>query len=80
MCIIRLCEQSEAIQPTLKQSGLPRRSAPRKDDAHLTQHALALFRSGAPDGIRTHGPQIRNLVLYPAELRVRHAVPRVMRC
>ena len=24
---------------------------------------------GAPDGIRTHGPQIRNLVLYPAELR-----------
>ena len=26
--------------------------------------------SGAPDGIRTHGPQIRNLVLYPAELRM----------
>jgi hypothetical protein len=24
---------------------------------------------GAPGGIRTHGPQIRNLVLYPAELR-----------
>ena len=24
---------------------------------------------GAPDGIRTHGPQIRNLMLYPAELR-----------
>jgi hypothetical protein len=30
----------------------------------------ALFRCGAPDGIRTHGPQIRNLMLYPAELRV----------
>lgn len=29
----------------------------------------ALFANGAPDGIRTHGPQIRNLVLYPAELR-----------
>jgi hypothetical protein len=41
MCIIRFCEQSEAIQPTLKQSGLPRRSAPRKDDSHLTQPALA---------------------------------------
>ena len=25
--------------------------------------------SGVPGGIRTHGPQIRNLVLYPAELR-----------
>ena len=27
-------------------------------------------KSGAPDGIRTHGPQIRNLMLYPAELRM----------
>jgi hypothetical protein len=36
------------------------------DLAQLTLH-------GAPDGIRTHGPQIRNLVLYPAELRA-HAV------
>lgn len=26
-------------------------------------------RSGVPGEIRTHGPQIRNLVLYPAELR-----------
>ena len=25
---------------------------------------------GAPDWIRTSGPQIRNLMLYPAELRV----------
>jgi hypothetical protein len=24
---------------------------------------------GVPGAIRTHGPQIRNLVLYPAELR-----------
>ncbi len=29
----------------------------------------AFLKRGAPDGIRTHGPQIRNLVLYPAELR-----------
>ena len=26
---------------------------------------------GAPDWIRTSGPQIRNLMLYPAELRAR---------
>ena len=26
-------------------------------------------KDGAPDRIRTCGPQIRNLVLYPAELR-----------
>ena len=26
-------------------------------------------KNGAPGGIRTHGPKIRNLVLYPAELR-----------
>ena len=25
--------------------------------------------NGAPDRIRTHDPQIRSLVLYPAELR-----------
>src|SRR5215471_21465398 len=28
-----------------------------------------LFRSGAPEEIRTPDPQIRSLVLYPAELR-----------
>ena len=28
-----------------------------------------LFRNGVPGGIRTHGPRIRNPVLYPAELR-----------
>lgn len=27
------------------------------------------MKCGAPGGIRTHGPKIRNLVLYPAELR-----------
>ena len=27
--------------------------------------------NGAPGGIRTHDPEIRNLVLYPAELRAR---------
>ena len=33
---------------------------------------LALIRiSGVPERIRTSGPQIRNLMLYPAELRGR---------
>lgn len=27
-------------------------------------------KNGAPGAIRTRGPQIRNLMLYPAELRV----------
>ena len=27
------------------------------------------LKSGVPGGIRTHDPEIRNLVLYPAELR-----------
>jgi hypothetical protein len=31
--------------------------------------------NGAPEEIRTPDPQIRSLVLYPAELRVRVAVP-----
>src|SRR5712671_683001 len=30
-----------------------------------------LYRSGAPEEIRTPDPQIRSLVLYPAELRAR---------
>ncbi len=30
-----------------------------------------LFEIGVPGGIRTHGPRIRNPVLYPAELRRR---------
>src|SRR4051812_10624852 len=32
------------------------------------------LQSGDPDRIRTCGPQIRNLMLYPAELRGRAAV------
>src|SRR5947209_2869012 len=32
-----------------------------------------LYRSGAPEEIRTPDPQIRSLVLYPAELRARVA-------
>ena len=34
---------------------------------------LILFMNGAPEEIRTPDPQIRSLVLYPAELRARVA-------
>src|ERR1700722_15981727 len=35
---------------------------------------------GAPCGIRTHGPRIRNPVLYPSELRGRPDVRKLRRC
>ena len=42
--------------------------------AELEQHAANRLwqrkESGAPGAIRTPGPQIRSLMLYPAELRV----------
>ena len=43
--------------------------------AHRRPQGFAhLYRSGAPARIRTSDPQIRSLVLYPAELRARAAV------
>ena len=37
----------------------------------LARKTLVLLnKNGAPGAIRTRGPQIRNLMLYPAELRV----------
>ena len=35
----------------------------------------AIERNGAPGAIRTPDPQIRSLMLYPAELRVRGEAP-----
>ncbi len=37
------------------------------------QHIEIEGRNGAPEEIRTPDPQIRSLMLYPAELRVRNA-------
>ena len=34
--------------------------------------------NGAPGRIRTHDPQIRSLVLYPAELPVRSGPPKLV--
>src|SRR5690606_1427273 len=39
----------------------------------------SFLEGGAPDRIRTCGPQIRNLVLYPAELRAHAIKPLGMR-
>src|SRR5262249_5086351 len=38
----------------------------------------AIFEEGAPGRIRTHDPQIRSLVLYPAELPVRSGPPNLV--
>jgi hypothetical protein len=43
----------------------------------MLKHVLecpVLYRSGAPEEIRTPDPQIRSLVLYPAELRARFSL------
>src|SRR6201996_2482931 len=47
-------------------SRFPRQRRAIPDAADTT-----LFGNGAPERIRTSDPQIRSLVLYPAELRVR---------
>ena len=38
---------------------------------YINIHILIFKAYGEPGGIRTHDPQVRSLVLYPAELRVR---------
>lgn len=44
---------------------------------HLDKHLIYSEKIGAPGVIRTRGPQIRNLVLYPAELRA-HTAKRLV--
>jgi hypothetical protein len=41
--------------------------------SRLIKLLISLWKNGAPEEIRTPDPQIRSLVLYPAELRVRAA-------
>ena len=44
-------------------------SATRKTEAIHRLNCFIVVNIGVPGGIRTHGPRIRNPVLYPAELR-----------
>ncbi len=37
----------------------------------LFHSAFRIFINGAPEGIRTHDPQLRRLLLYPPELQAR---------
>src|SRR3990167_9945241 len=53
----RALSNVQVCKPSVKEDLWPNWSKPLKN--------------GAPDRIRTCGPQIRNLMLYPAELRVR---------
>ena len=57
------CETSKATATPSGQAAAKR--------ANIQLVANIFIRTGAPGEIRTPGPQIRSLVLYPAELRVR---------
>jgi hypothetical protein len=48
-----------------------RQSHLRQAFAYTLNSCCCLKKNGAPEEIRTPDPQIRSLVLYPAELRVR---------
>jgi Resolvase, N terminal domain len=50
------------------------RSSPLKAQKRLVLACPVLYRSGAPGTIRTSDPQIRSLMLYPAELRARFSL------
>src|SRR5690606_25200827 len=57
-------------------SGDPADRSRPSQPRHLRQqpgrvHEIELGKDGAPERIRTSDPQIRSLVLYPAELRAR---------
>src|SRR5262249_9093759 len=49
------------------------RSSPRRAQNRQCLECPVLYRSGAPEEIRTPDPQIRSKFLYPAELRARLA-------
>jgi hypothetical protein len=61
----------------------PRRVKPRTTSAQGSQFYSEWWQNGAPEEIRTPDPQIRSLVLYPAELRARfrgHLGPKACFC
>ena len=59
----------EAVQALLKTRSPCARSSPRRAQNRRVLACPVLYRSGALGEIRTPDPQIRSLVLYPAELR-----------
>jgi hypothetical protein len=55
--------------------GAARASDRRRSSVGVLHKVLTVpYRSGAPEEIRTPDPQIRSLVLYPAELRARFSL------
>jgi hypothetical protein len=58
---------AEAYRRVLRY-GTSLRSAPTQDERLVGK--VQKKENGAPGAIRTPGPQIRSLMLYPAELRV----------
>jgi hypothetical protein len=62
----RAVTSSEPFQPAKTVSKTV--STPKKETVRITQ---CIEKYGGPGAIRTPDPQIRSLMLYPAELRVR---------
>jgi hypothetical protein len=65
----RLAGDSSGSQPPVQLACCFARSSPLRAQERRVFACPVLYRSGALGGIRTPDPQIRSLVLYPAELR-----------
>ena len=64
--------RTKGIEPrTLAGATAPRRGSAALAEAAREARLPRAMRNGAPERIRTSDPQIRSLVLYPAELRAR---------
>jgi hypothetical protein len=55
--------------PVLSMSSQEIALVPHRSGGRTMVAAISVSYRGVPGGIRTHGPRIRNPVLYPAELR-----------
>ena len=69
----RAAANRAAIRPALEYipSKSPRQKSQTAKKRRIRKSRKSLKENGAPEEIRTPDPQIRSLVLYPAELRAR---------
>src|SRR4051794_35764346 len=65
------CEHNHRAEPLLTGCLRVARQQPFAAFGATAKRLWLLTENGAPGRIRTSGPQIRSLVLYPAELRAR---------
>jgi len=69
----RAAANKAAVRPALTEpfSKSPKRESQTREISRSHKSRKSLKENGAPEEIRTPDPQIRSLVLYPAELRAR---------